>query len=213
MRGPFVLLIVLYVAGSVPAPGQNDSVALLQVVMASEDEALQIRQLVAEGRPFDAVAAERPLDPLSASRGGYLGQLPVTDLRPEFRNAVASLSPGDVSPPVPIENAWFVFQMVSEVEARWIDLDEAGAATENPEDPEADRLYMNLAMVQNRMREHRAAIDTYERMLEIGIGRTFLVHRNLAAEYDALGNVEASQRHRQIYLETRDAELIVYALE
>ena len=79
--------------------------------------------------------------------------------------------------------------------------------------PEADRLYMNLAMVQNRMGEHRAAVDTYERMLEVGIGRTFLVHRNLAGEYDAPGNIEASQRHRQIYLETRDAELIVYAPE
>ncbi len=321
MRGPFVLLVVLYGAGSVPAPAQSDSVALRQVVVASEDEALQIRQLVAEGRPFDAVAAERSLDPVSASRGGYLGQLPVTDLRPEFRNAVVSLAPGQVSVPVPIADAWFVFQMVSELEARWIDLDEAGAAAENPDDPEAQlnlaeghladgdgpsagaaatraidlgttdsqalyllgtalvrqgrrdegmeqlrefqsvetefldlehenrevdaiglaaiaalrdgnpeeavesliegirlypdagRLYMNMAMVQNRMGEHRAAIETYERMLDSGIGRTFLVHRNLAGEYDALGNVEASQRHRQIYLETRDAELIVYAPE
>jgi hypothetical protein len=46
-------------------------------------------------------------------------------------------------------------------------------------------------------------------MLQREIGRRFLVHKNLAAEYAILGNAEASARHRKIYLETREAELLM----
>jgi hypothetical protein len=48
-------------------------------------------------------------------------------------------------------------------------------------------------------------------MIEHGIGRSFLIHKNLADEYGIVGNAEASSRHRKIYLNTREAELIVYA--
>lgn len=75
--------------------------------------------------------------------------------------------------------------------------------------PDASRLHMNLAMVQIRSDRHQAAVDTMESMLERGIGRPFLIHKNLADEYAILGNAEASRRHRRIYLESREAELIV----
>ncbi len=79
--------------------------------------------------------------------------------------------------------------------------------------PDAGRLYMNLAMVHSRLGQRTEAIETYERMLELGVGRRFLVHMNLAEEYAALGDSEASERHRAVYLETREDELIVYAPE
>ena len=79
--------------------------------------------------------------------------------------------------------------------------------------PDAGRLHMNLAMVQSRLGRRQAAVETYERMLELGVGRRFLIHRNLAEEYAALGDLEASERHRAVYLETREDELIVYAPE
>ena len=77
--------------------------------------------------------------------------------------------------------------------------------------PDAARLHMILAMVQSRLGRHQMAIKTLESMLEPKIGRRFLIHKNLADEYKILGDVEASRRHRQIYLDTREEELIVYA--
>ena len=79
--------------------------------------------------------------------------------------------------------------------------------------PNAGRLHMNLGMVQNRLGQHQMAVGTFEAMLELEIGRRFLIHKNLAEEYLTLGDLEASTRHRDIYLDTREAELIVYAPE
>jgi tetratricopeptide (TPR) repeat protein len=77
--------------------------------------------------------------------------------------------------------------------------------------PDAGRLHMNLALVQSRLDQHRIAAETLEAMLVRGVGRRFLIHKNLADEYKILGDSEASRRHGQIYLDTRAAELIVYA--
>src|SRR5262249_6069733 len=74
-------------------------------------------------------------------------------------------------------------------------------------------LHMNLAMIYSRLGRHEMAIETLEAMLERGIGRRFLIHKNLADEYESLGNAEAGQRHRKIYLDTREAELIVSILQ
>ena len=79
--------------------------------------------------------------------------------------------------------------------------------------PDAGRLHMNLAMIQSRLGRQQMAIETLESMLERGIGRPFLIHKKLADEYQVVGNLEASRRHRKIYLDTREAELLVNAPE
>ena len=75
--------------------------------------------------------------------------------------------------------------------------------------PGSSRLHMNLAMVQSRVGQHQAAVQTLESMLERTKDRRFLIHKHLADEYKILGDAEASRRHRQIYLDTREAEFIV----
>jgi predicted Zn-dependent protease len=76
---------------------------------------------------------------------------------------------------------------------------------------DSDRLQMNLAMVQSRVDQHKDAVKTLESMLDRKLGRQFLVHMNLADEYGILGEAELQRRHRQIYLETREDELLVSA--
>ena len=75
--------------------------------------------------------------------------------------------------------------------------------------PDADRLRLNLATVQSRLGRHELAIETLESMLKLGVGSRFLIHKNLAAEYEIMGDMQASRRHRKIYLDTREAELVV----
>jgi tetratricopeptide (TPR) repeat protein len=72
--------------------------------------------------------------------------------------------------------------------------------------PDSSRLHMNLAMVLSRAGQHQAAVETLDSMLKRTKDRRFLIHKSLAEEYGILGDAEASRRHRQIYLDTREAE-------
>lgn len=74
--------------------------------------------------------------------------------------------------------------------------------------PASSRLYLNLAMVLSRVGQHQTAVETLESMLKRTNDRRFLIHKSLADEYAILGDAEASQRHRQIYLDTREAEFL-----
>ncbi|MBI2150147.1 MAG: tetratricopeptide repeat protein [Acidobacteria bacterium] len=77
--------------------------------------------------------------------------------------------------------------------------------------PDSSRLYMNLAMVLSRVGQHRMAVETLESMLKRTNAGRFLIHKHLADEYEILGDAAASRRHRQIYLDTREAEFIALA--
>jgi tetratricopeptide (TPR) repeat protein len=79
--------------------------------------------------------------------------------------------------------------------------------------PGSSRLHMNLAMVLSRVGQHQTAVETLESMLKRTNERRFLIHRNLADEYGILGDAEASRRHRQIYLDTREAEFLGYGTQ
>jgi len=74
--------------------------------------------------------------------------------------------------------------------------------------PDSSRLHMNLAMVLSRTGQHQMAVDTLESMLKRTNAGRFLIHKHLADEYRVLGDIEASSRHRQIYIDTREAEFI-----
>jgi tetratricopeptide (TPR) repeat protein len=77
--------------------------------------------------------------------------------------------------------------------------------------PSSSRLHMSLAMVLSRVGQHQRAVETLESMLQRTKDQRFLIHKNLADEYKTLGDEEASRRHRQVYLDTREAEFFRYA--
>src|SRR5947207_2897545 len=94
-------------------------VALRQIVVASEQEAREVRASLIAGASFEALA--------TAPRGGYLGRMRMSDLRSEVRKALETVVPGGITDPTRIGNTYVLFQIVPEAESRWIDLDEAGA--------------------------------------------------------------------------------------
>ena len=77
--------------------------------------------------------------------------------------------------------------------------------------PSSSRLHMNVAMVLSRVGQHQRAVEILESMLKRSNEGRFLIHKNLADEYRILGDVEASRGHRQIYLDTMEAEFFRYA--
>jgi tetratricopeptide (TPR) repeat protein len=104
-----VFLASLAIALALP---QTEEVALRQIVVSSEQEALQLRQFLAVGAPFN---------------GAYMGHMRLSDLRSEVRNALEPISPGKITQPVRVGNTYVIFQIVPEAESEWVDLDEGGA--------------------------------------------------------------------------------------
>ncbi len=69
------------------------------------------------------------------------------------------------------------------------------------------RIYMNLGVAQMKLGQHSDAARTFQAMIERGMN-DFLIHRNLALEYELLGDSRYLQQ-RAIYLEKYDAALRV----
>jgi tetratricopeptide (TPR) repeat protein len=68
------------------------------------------------------------------------------------------------------------------------------------------RLYLKLGLTQSRLGLHREAAETFETMIRMQLD-DFLVHRQLAREYEQLGNEEGSRQQRVLYLQRYDAAL------
>jgi tetratricopeptide (TPR) repeat protein len=73
--------------------------------------------------------------------------------------------------------------------------------------PDAPAHYLNLGTAQSKLGRHKAAVDTFQKMLSLGMADNFLVYRNLAQEYQLLGDMEARRRHEVVYLQNIDVAL------
>ena len=69
------------------------------------------------------------------------------------------------------------------------------------------RLLINLGVAQAKLGRHRDAAETFQTMIDRGIN-DFLIHRNLAIQYELLGDSRYLQ-HRASYLQKYDAALKV----
>ena len=72
----------------------------------------------------------------------------------------------------------------------------------SPDDPSA---YMSLGVVLKKLGQHTEAIENFQKAVELKAGVD--VHRLLAESYEALGRLEDSQRHRDIYTRAKEERL------
>jgi tetratricopeptide (TPR) repeat protein len=73
--------------------------------------------------------------------------------------------------------------------------------------PDSPTAYLNLGIVQSKLGQHKAAVETFQKLLTQNLSDSFLVFWHLAQEYRQLGDMEASQRHRVVYLQNIDVAL------
>ncbi|AXK39990.1 peptidylprolyl isomerase [Crenobacter cavernae] len=82
------------------------------ILVKTEAEANAVIDALRKGKPFDALAKEKSLDPGSKANGGDLGWADAENFVPPFAEALTRLSKGQVtSKPVKTEFGWHVIKL------------------------------------------------------------------------------------------------------
>ena len=94
---------------------------------ASEEKAqskLDSVQKALKNGDFNSVAKSQSEDAASAQRGGDLGSLGETQIQPEIRNAVTSLSKNGISDPIRMNDGWHIIRVLEVKETYTASLEE-----------------------------------------------------------------------------------------
>src|ERR1700737_3057997 len=86
-------------------------VNLQSIVVETAESAQQFLERVKKGEDLAALAKEFSIDP-SASNGGYLGEVDPALLRPELREALVSLRPGETSGAIKVATGFVVLKLL-----------------------------------------------------------------------------------------------------
>jgi tetratricopeptide (TPR) repeat protein len=73
--------------------------------------------------------------------------------------------------------------------------------------PDSVTAYLNLGAAQSKLGQHKASADTFQKILTLNISDSFLVSWSLAQEYQYLGDIETSRRHKVVYFQNIDLAL------
>jgi tetratricopeptide (TPR) repeat protein len=90
------------------APAETVTLRLIEVT--SPEAAARILQRLGAGESFAALAQAESVAP-SAENGGWLGTLPLAQLRPEVRRALEGVAPGGVTPVVRLPTGFAIFRV------------------------------------------------------------------------------------------------------
>lgn len=87
------------------------TVSLQVIVVDSQEKAQTALQRLKDGEDFSAVAKAMSIDP-NAGNGGYVGGADPALLRPELRQAVESLKPGEVSGAIKVSTGYVILKLL-----------------------------------------------------------------------------------------------------
>ena len=79
------------------------------IVVESQNVAQEILERLKKGEDFAAIAVEKSIDP-TADQGGFLGTIDPGGLRPELRDALKTINPGDFSPVIKIPEGYAILK-------------------------------------------------------------------------------------------------------
>ena len=85
------------------------------IVVASADEAQRLLEDLKGGANFAALAAEKSVDPTGRD-GGYLGRLDPATLRPELRDALQGIGPGELTGVVRIPSGYAIVEVLPDTQ-------------------------------------------------------------------------------------------------
>ena len=200
---------------STAAFSQTGGIRFRLIAVATEADAAVLQDQIARGGAFDELAGLYSIDP-SAPSGGLYGPIPAADLRPEYRNALAGLAPGETSATTPIDGAFFIFHLVSAQEERWMEQRRAALeAFDREAYPEAEEFLTaaireaeefgmtdlrlaqtvsELASLHNFLNRYEEAVSLFNRVLDI---RTAELGSDHAVVGETLNNLAEIHRMRE----------------
>jgi tetratricopeptide (TPR) repeat protein len=115
----FLLPVLVIVSFSQASPNGQASaptaVTLRVIVVSAESEAQQILDRLKKGEDFGLLAKSKSIDP-HAEDYGYLGHVDIATLRPELREALRGLAPGQVTGIIKIPGAYAILKVLPESE-------------------------------------------------------------------------------------------------
>jgi hypothetical protein len=87
------------------------------IVVSTEVAARELAERLRRGADADAIAANESIDP-SAARGGLIGPVVLAELRPELRDALATLTPGVTSGVIRLPTGFGIVQLAEPRQGR-----------------------------------------------------------------------------------------------
>ncbi|NLM37604.1 MAG: foldase [Firmicutes bacterium] len=90
---------------------QEEQVKARHILVATEKEAKEIKDKLAKGEDFAALAKEYSLDESTKDNGGELGFFNRGDMTPEFEKAAFALPAGEISAPVKTEYGYHLIKV------------------------------------------------------------------------------------------------------
>jgi foldase protein PrsA len=96
------------------------------IVVKTNEEALEVKKELEEGSSFSALAMERSIDSLTASRGGEVGYISKyhPHIDPAYLEAIEKLNVGEISDPVPYEEGYAIILLQEKNEGKSFTYDE-----------------------------------------------------------------------------------------
>lgn len=96
----------------------EEQIKVSHILVENEQEAQEIKTLLAEGGNFNDLARERSTDPGSKEQGGDLGMITRGEMGEEFDQVAFALQPGQISDPVKSEYGYHIIKVDEKTEAR-----------------------------------------------------------------------------------------------
>ncbi len=111
-----VLFLLLALSPALAQESRKERVMLQVIVVDSEPQAQKVLQRLKAGEAFAAVAREVSIDP-NASSGGYVADADPALLRPELRQVVESMRPGQVSGVIKLATGYVIVKLISRTQS------------------------------------------------------------------------------------------------
>ena len=109
-----LLLLGLVFPTSSALPAQDSSPGMLNlqvIVVDSPGKAQQILDRLQKGEDFAGIAKSESIDP-SGSQGGYLGLIDPATLRPELRESLKNIRPGQTTSVIAVPSAYVILKVL-----------------------------------------------------------------------------------------------------
>jgi tetratricopeptide (TPR) repeat protein len=115
LKPALILIVCLVVCSSLNSQSAPDAaseqVTFQIIVVGSAEEAQQIAERVQKGESFITLAKQKSIDS-TAENGGRMGTMELSNLRPELREALQGISPGQISQVVQTPLGFAILKLV-----------------------------------------------------------------------------------------------------